>query len=865
MKKILASFALVSGMMSVSVLKAQSVQHCATMENLERLKTLDPGLETRMQKIEQHTAQYINSLSSQKGGQASVQGTIYQIPVVVHLVYNTTSQNLTDAQVQSQISVLNEDFRRLNADKTNTPAAFATLAADCEIQFCLASVAPNGAATTGIVRKSTTVTSWSQDDAVKYTSSGGSDAWPANKYLNLWVCNLGGGLLGYAQFPGGPAATDGVVINYQYFGRNGSALAPYNKGRTATHEVGHWLNLYHIWGDDNGACTGSDNVSDTPNQGAEHYGCPTFPALSCSNGSNGDMFMDYMDYTDDGCMNMFSTGQKTRMRALFDPTGARVGLLTSNGCGASTGTTTPTYCSASGNSTAYEYINNVTLNTINNTTTGAAGYSNYTNLSTSLARSAAYTISLKPGFTGSTYTEYFKVYIDYNNDKDFADAGENVYTSAGTTAIVSGSFTIPSTAVTGTTRMRVMMSDGAIASSCGTLNYGEVEDYSINITTGTTTSCGTPSGLTSSSISSSSATLSWATVSGATSYNVRYKTTAATTWNTTTSTTTSKSVTGLAAATQYEFQVQAVCSTAGAYSGSAYFTTSAVTSTTSTLLTVGTGTTTTGVTPYGTYYMDERTQFIITQSELVAAGWTSTNSYLRSLGFYCTSSSGQVMNAFTIKIANTSATSFASTSFVGGTFTTVYSGSATAVANSWNTYTFSSAFNYSGTGNLLIEICWNNSTYTNNSSVRYTATSAYRTLSYRADVASGGVCGNTTGTLTYNRPNMRLLFKSSATGKLEDQQEEPEVLAATFQAGSLQVFPNPASDHLTLEFSLPEAKQVSIRFVDMLGRVMMETLHEGNEGDNSLGLDVSALEPGNYIIMLNDPADNLKKRILITK
>lgn len=171
---------------------------------------------------------------------------------------------------------------------------------------------------------------------MKFTAQGGLDAWPRDQYLNLWVCDLSGGLLGYAQFPGGAAATDGVVCDYQYFGTIGSS-APFNKGRTATHEVGHWLNLYHIWGDDGTACTGSDLVADTPNQADENYGCPVFPAVSCSNGPNGDMFMNYMDYTDDACMNMFTAGQKAREQALFATGGARVALLSSLGCQAPTG------------------------------------------------------------------------------------------------------------------------------------------------------------------------------------------------------------------------------------------------------------------------------------------------------------------------------------------------------------------------------------------------------------------------------------------------------------------------------------------------------------------------------------------------
>jgi hypothetical protein len=189
------------------------------------------------------------------------------------VVYNTAVQNVSDAQIQTQIDVLNRDFAKLNSDTTKIPAVWKSLAANTNIQFCLAQRDPNGNATTGITRTSTTTTSFSTNNAVKTVAP----AWPAASYLNLWVCNLGSSLLGYAQFPGGPAATDGVVITYTGFGTNGTAAAPYNLGRTATHEVGHWLNLYHIWGDDGGSCSGSDQVGDTPNQANSNGGAPTFP------------------------------------------------------------------------------------------------------------------------------------------------------------------------------------------------------------------------------------------------------------------------------------------------------------------------------------------------------------------------------------------------------------------------------------------------------------------------------------------------------------------------------------------------------------------------------------------------------------
>lgn len=321
MKKIYLTLAVIVGLIS----SATAQRNCGAMEHLHQMM-LDPQVVQNRDAIEDHTQQFVNEYNPETGR------AVVTIPVVVHVVYNTSAQNVSDAQIQSQLTVLNNDFRKLNADWSSTPSVFQSLVADAEVQFCLAQRDPSGNATTGIIRKSTTVPSFSTNDNVKRSANGGSDAWPASSYLNIWVCNISGGILGYAQFPGGASATDGVVINYTAFGTTGTAAAPFNKGRTATHEVGHWLNLYHIWGDDGTACTGSDAVGDTPNQADENYGCPAFPTVSCSNGPNGDMFMNYMDYTDDACMFMFTAGQKARMQALFATGGARVSLLSSLGC-----------------------------------------------------------------------------------------------------------------------------------------------------------------------------------------------------------------------------------------------------------------------------------------------------------------------------------------------------------------------------------------------------------------------------------------------------------------------------------------------------------------------------------------------------
>ncbi len=298
---------------------------CGTMDYQHMLEQHDHKVAEQRMAIEQFTSQYIaNNLNSNNSNRA-----VITIPVVVHVVYNTAVQNISAAQIQTQIDVLNRDFAKLNSDTTKIPAVWKSLAANTNIQFCLAQRDPNGNATTGITRTSTTTTSFSTNNAVKTVAP----AWPAASYLNLWVCNLGSSLLGYAQFPGGPASTDGVVVTYTGFGTNGTATAPYNLGRTATHEVGHWLNLYHIWGDDGGSCSGSDQVGDTPNQANSNGGSPTFPRTdACTPASPGVMFMNYMDYTNDAAMYMFTNGQNTRIQSLFATGGSKASLKNSLGC-----------------------------------------------------------------------------------------------------------------------------------------------------------------------------------------------------------------------------------------------------------------------------------------------------------------------------------------------------------------------------------------------------------------------------------------------------------------------------------------------------------------------------------------------------
>lgn len=296
-------------------------RNCGTTEYMDQQLAQDPSWKKRLEELETFTENF------SQGRDAYKTQAVITIPVVVHIVYKNANENISDAQVLSQIAVLNEDFRKLNADTNLIPSVFKPLAADPQIEFCMAVQDPNGNPTTGITRTQTATSTFTSNNGVKSASTGGVNPWPVNKYLNIWVCNLGGGLLGYAQFPGGSASTDGVVVGYKYFGTIGTASAPYDKGRTATHEIGHWLNLRHVWGDAN---CGNDFVSDTPTSQAANYGCPSFPNVTCGNGPDGDMFMNYMDYADDACMQMFTAGQTTRMLAALN--GPRSALLTSDGC-----------------------------------------------------------------------------------------------------------------------------------------------------------------------------------------------------------------------------------------------------------------------------------------------------------------------------------------------------------------------------------------------------------------------------------------------------------------------------------------------------------------------------------------------------
>ncbi|MFD1062719.1 zinc metalloprotease [Winogradskyella litorisediminis] len=295
---------------------------CASMEVLNRQLNEDPELFDKMYKAELHSRRFMANNLKPKGGNGGGNGGggngggdggggtpvddglgTLNIPVYIYVIYSNSSQNISDAQINSQMAVLNADFNDTNF--SDVRPVFQGLGADVDINFM----------TPVVDRRFNSTSAWGTNNAVK-------SVYPAQPgYLTMWVANIGGGILGYAQFPGGNASTDGVVMSPQYFGTTGTAQAPFDGGRTTTHEVGHWMNLRHIWGD--GRCRQDDFVADTPASSRPNYGCN----LSAANCRSTDMVENYMDYSDDDCMGLFTEGQKTRMRAVFAPGGPRASLV----------------------------------------------------------------------------------------------------------------------------------------------------------------------------------------------------------------------------------------------------------------------------------------------------------------------------------------------------------------------------------------------------------------------------------------------------------------------------------------------------------------------------------------------------------
>ncbi|MDJ0644461.1 MAG: zinc metalloprotease [Flavobacteriaceae bacterium] len=306
----------------VQTKSANGLDRCHSMNVLNRQLDESPGLYKKMYDVEYNVRKLIAAKGKPGGGPGGGNGGggngdgdvdllpiddglgIINIPVYIHIVY-PNANSITDAQVNSQMATLNSDFRDINTSQLPSGTTFANDATDSGFSFSLEAV----------FRHNDSQSSWGTNDAVKA-------AYPPitpETHMNIWVCNIGGGILGYAQFPGGDPSTDGIVLGGDYFGNTGGV---YGLGRTGTHEVGHYLNLRHIWGD--GRCNRDDFVEDTPKSDRSNGGCPTFPTTHCK---SADMTMNYMDYTYDACMYMFTDGQRNRMRALFGPGGAREGML----------------------------------------------------------------------------------------------------------------------------------------------------------------------------------------------------------------------------------------------------------------------------------------------------------------------------------------------------------------------------------------------------------------------------------------------------------------------------------------------------------------------------------------------------------
>ena len=401
--------------------------HCATMNRYKLLMQNDPVYRATRNQIDREAQTFV-----QKARKERAVGGIIVIPVVFHVISNPAvpAQDISDDLIKAQIKQLNDDFRRTNSDRTSTPSMFQGLSTDLEIQFCLATRDPSGNATTGITRHSyASPTSWS--DVTFDATPKPATIWDRDKYLNLWSANLGSSLLGYAQFPGDIASTDGVVLLYSSVGSFDmpNSKANYQFGRTAAHEVGHWLNLYHIWGDDSGACTGSDQVTDTPNQANSTTGCGTYPKTdACSASSPGVMFMNFMDYSYDNCLNMFTKGQKVRMISALN--GARSSLLTSNGCTPLTAdyavnANIGTQASCAGTTISYDVLTtafNSYATTINLSTTDVpvGCTANFNASSVAPGNSATVNINIGSGVTPGFYSFWVKTSSGASNPDSIA-------------------------------------------------------------------------------------------------------------------------------------------------------------------------------------------------------------------------------------------------------------------------------------------------------------------------------------------------------------------------------------------------------------------------------------------------------------
>ena len=345
MKKHLLYFT--AGFLVFNGMSSQTADKCATMP-VYQAHLQNPIASANFKAADVAAQNWLaNPINKLKASQKT--NSIINIPVVVHVVYKNAIQNIPDTQIVRQIQILNECFRLQNANFSATRPIFDTIGADTEIQFCLATIDPQGNPTTGIIRKSAPSSANFDPilnmDKVKSSATNGDDPWPNTQYLNIWVCDMSifgfTFVLGYATFPGETAALDGIVIQSEYFGYGADSLAPNNLGRTTVHEVGHFFGMRHIWADDDGGaaaleCDSTDFVDDTPNQGAKSASDCNVTINSCSSEmpywstiDPPDMVENYMDYSSDGCMTLFTKGQKARMYSYLNTSPARIAIKTS--------------------------------------------------------------------------------------------------------------------------------------------------------------------------------------------------------------------------------------------------------------------------------------------------------------------------------------------------------------------------------------------------------------------------------------------------------------------------------------------------------------------------------------------------------
>ena len=447
-------------------------EHC-TAHSITQRFLQQQGLSTNIQGS-------LPPMDSRGGG-----GGTLTVPVVVHVVWNTSAENVPTASIMNMITTLNEDFSQTNPDISGVRPAFTGSIGNPDIQFCLATTDPNGNPTTGIVRVQTTDTWFNPDTQTDDMKSAplGSPAWDPESYLNIWICDItsgasGGAItVGYAYLPvGGVVGTsiDGLVVDYDYG----------VSGRTATHEIGHYFGLDHPWGD--GGCSSDDGFTDTPNTDEPTFSCANTSLLNCSVLTQYENFMDYSN-----CPVMYTTQQSSYMRNILQ--GVRSSLLSSPGCG---GVNPGAYCipTALVGTSDGDFINAVQLGSVNNTNTGGSTAPPYTDYSAvhvaQLAQGSSYTVNIQSGTwagDGASPGDNFAVWIDFDQDQTF-ETGEKLgeFQNTSINEWMDFTFSVPMDAALGTTRMRVrgvFIEDGdpEPADPCYNYTWGETEDYGITI------------------------------------------------------------------------------------------------------------------------------------------------------------------------------------------------------------------------------------------------------------------------------------------------------------------------------------------------------------------------------------------------